>query len=99
MSEYEEWLLDGDVDSAVALLRRLAAQVTRASSVPPPQGFPRWTDEAVDELLVEIVDNKGGVAFLLGAWASVDFRGSAERSCWRRWRTSWAVEVRYRRAL
>ncbi len=79
MSEYEEWLLDGDVDVALALLRRLAGQVTRTSSYPPPQGFRGWTDDAVDDLLVQMIDKKGGVAFLLGALASVDSQGSAER--------------------
>lgn len=79
MSEYDQWLLDGDVDVAIALLRRLAAQVTRTSSFPGPVSYPGWSDDAVDELLVEMIEKKNGVGFLLDALASVDDRGSAER--------------------
>lgn len=78
MSEYEQWLLDGDVDVAIALLRRLAGQVTRARSFPPPAGYARWNKDAVDELLVEMIERKG-VAFLLGALVSAIDQCSAER--------------------
>ena len=54
MSEYEQWLLDGDVDVAIALLRRLAGQVTCTRSFPPPAGYARWNKDAVDELLGEV---------------------------------------------
>lgn len=79
MSEYELWLLDGDVDVAIQLLRRLAAQVARTSTFPPPQNYDRWSNEAVDELLVQMIDKKRGVAFLIDALSSVDDQGSAER--------------------
>lgn len=79
MNEYERWLLDGDVDVALALLRRIAAQAARTGPFPPPQDYRRWSDEAVDELLVEMIAKKGGVSFLLGALAGVDNQGSAER--------------------
>jgi len=73
------WLFEGDVDGALALLRRLAAQVTRTSSFPPPAGYSSWSDAAVDELLVEMIDKKKGVAFLLEVLTTVDNQSSAER--------------------
>lgn len=79
MNEYEQWLLDGDVDAAVRLLRRIAAQAARTSTFPPPGDYDRWSDDAIDELLAEMVDKKGGIAFLIGALISVDNQGSAER--------------------
>jgi hypothetical protein len=77
--EYGRWLLDGDVEVALALLRRIAAQAVRTGPFPPPQDYRLWSDDAVDELLVEMIAKKGGVAFLLGALAGVDNQGSAER--------------------
>ncbi len=61
MSEYERWLLDGDIDVAVELLQRLAGQVTRTSSFPPPAGYSGWSYDAIDELLAEMVHKKKGV--------------------------------------
>jgi len=78
-SEYERWLLDGDVDTALQLLRRIAAQAARTSSFPPPKDFDRWSDDAVDELLNEMIIKKGGETFLLEALTAVDNQGSAER--------------------
>jgi hypothetical protein len=78
VSEYEQWLLDGDVDVAIALLRRLAGQITRTRSFPPPAGYVRWHKDAVDELLVEMIERKG-VAFLLGALVSAIDQCSVER--------------------
>lgn len=79
MREYERWLLDGDVETALRLLRRIAGQAARTSTFPPLEGYDRWSDDAVDELLVQMIEKKGGVAFLLDALASVDNQGSAER--------------------
>lgn len=78
-SEYERWLLDGDVDTALRLLRRVAAQAARTSSFPPPPSFGQWSDDAVDELLNEMIIKKSGVTFLLEALTGVDNQGSAER--------------------
>lgn len=79
MSEYERWLLDGDIDVAVELLHRLAAQVTRTKSFPPPVGYSRWSDDAIDELLTEMIVKKNGVAFLTEALIAAHDQGSAER--------------------
>ena len=78
-SAYERWLLDGDVDTALQLLRRVAAQAARTSSFPPPPDCGQWSDDAVDELLNEMIIKKGGVTFLLEALTAVDKQGSAER--------------------
>lgn len=61
------------------LLRRVASQAARTSSFPPPPDCDRWSDDAVDELLNEMIIKKGGVAFLLEALTAVDNQGSAER--------------------
>jgi len=79
VSEYEQWLLDGNVDVAIRLLRRVASQAARTSTFPPPQGYDRWNDEAVDELLVAMIDKKGGVSFVVDTLTSVHNQGSAER--------------------
>jgi hypothetical protein len=79
VGEYEQWLLNGDVDAALRLLRRIAAQAARTSTFPPPPDYDRWTDDAVDELLTEMIAKKGGVAFLIETLASVDSQGSGER--------------------
>jgi hypothetical protein len=79
VTDYERWLLDGDVEVALALLRGVAAQAARTGPFPPPQDYTRWSDEAVDELLVEMITKKGGVSFLLDGLTHVDNQGSAER--------------------
>lgn len=79
MIEYERWLLDGHVEVAHALLRDVAAQAARSGPFPPPRDYTRWSDEAVDELLVEMITRKGGISFLLDALTRVDNQGSAER--------------------
>lgn len=78
LSEYEQWLLNGDVDVAVGLLRRIAGQATRTNSFPPPRGYSRWSEEAIDELLAEMIEKKG-TSFLLDLLTKVDNQGSAER--------------------
>jgi hypothetical protein len=79
VSEYEQWLLDGDVEAAIKLLRRIAAQATRTGTFPPPAHHGRWSNDAVDELLTDMIIKKGGVEFLIDALTSVDNAGSAER--------------------
>lgn len=79
VSEYEQWLLDGDVETALGLLRRIAAQAARTSTFPPPPDYIQWSNDAVDDLLNEMITNKGGAAFLVEALTSVDNQGSAER--------------------
>lgn len=79
LNEYEQWLLEGDVEVGLELLRRVAAQATRTASYPPPPGHRRWSDEAVDELLVQMIDEKGSTTFLIKALTNVDNQGSAER--------------------
>jgi len=59
--------------------RWIQAQAARTSTFPPPPDYGRWTDDAVDELLTEMIAKKGGVAFLLEILASVDNQCSAER--------------------
>jgi hypothetical protein len=79
VTEYEQWLLGDDLDVALRLLRRIAGQAARTGTFPPPQDYGRWSDEAIDELLVQMIEKKGGVSFLLEALKSVDNQGSAER--------------------
>lgn len=79
VDEYEHWLLDGDIDTALGLLRRIATQAARTSTFPPPPDYDRWSNDAVDELLNEMITKKGGVAFLIETLTSVDNQRSAER--------------------
>ena len=76
---YEQLSSTGEVDDGmVELLRQLAAQVTRTSSFPPPEGHDRWSDPAVDHLLADIFERKGE-AFVLACFAKATDQGSFER--------------------
>jgi hypothetical protein len=58
---YDELQTTGRVgDRALALMRRLARQVTSGSSFPPPEGYSTWTPDALDELLASMFETKGG---------------------------------------
>ncbi|WP_234343084.1 hypothetical protein [Streptomyces fulvoviolaceus] len=46
-------------DLGLELLRRVGRQVARTQGFPPPDGHAAWTDEAVDELLFEMISRKG----------------------------------------
>ncbi|MGW2796039.1 hypothetical protein [Streptomyces sp. NPDC001269] len=46
-------------DLGLELLRRVGRQVARSQGFPPPEGHAAWTDEAVDELLFEMISRKG----------------------------------------
>ncbi|GLV89795.1 hypothetical protein Slala04_12490 [Streptomyces lavendulae subsp. lavendulae] len=46
-------------DLGLELLRRVGRQVARTQGFPPPEGHSAWTDEAVDELLFEMISRKG----------------------------------------
>ncbi|MFB7808556.1 MULTISPECIES: hypothetical protein [Streptomyces] len=46
-------------DLGLELLRRVGCQVARTQGFPPPEGHNSWTDEAVDELLFEMISRKG----------------------------------------
>ncbi|MET9792094.1 MULTISPECIES: ribosome-binding factor A [Streptomyces] len=45
-------------DLGLELLRRVGRQVARTQGFPPPDGHTAWTDEAVDELLFEMISRK-----------------------------------------
>ena len=79
MSAFAELAKDGVCgDETVALLRRLGAQVTRTSSFPPPAGYDRWSNGAVDELLAQIFEAKGP-QLVLGCYAKATDDASLER--------------------
>jgi hypothetical protein len=79
LSAYGELSRTGSCgDETVRVLRRLAAQVTRTSSFPPPAGFDRWSDAAVDELLADMFERKGP-AFVVGCFVKATDDGSLER--------------------
>ncbi|WP_199816861.1 hypothetical protein [Streptomyces sp. NBRC 110035] len=46
-------------DLGLELLRRVGRQVARSQGFPPAEGHVAWTDEAVDELLFEMIGRKG----------------------------------------
>lgn len=57
---YEELAGSGRLgDLSLELLRRVGRQVCRTRGFPPPEGYERWTDEAVDEFLHEMFAKKG----------------------------------------
>lgn len=79
MGAYDELSLKGECgDETIALLRRLARQVARGSSFPPPDGYSDWTTEAVDDLLADMFSTKGQ-AFVLACLSKATDEGSLER--------------------
>lgn len=73
--------------AVVELLRRLGRQCTRSSrtNFPPPEGYDRWSDDAVDHLLADMfarpdADNPDeGHKFLLDCYARATDGPSLER--------------------
>lgn len=61
VSEFEEWVANLSLsdDVFVALLRRLAGQVVRTKSYPPPEGYDSWSDDAVHDLVNEVYARNG----------------------------------------
>lgn len=61
MDAYEELCTAGAPGAeTIELLRQLAAQVTRSGPFPPPEGYDRWSPEAVDHLVTDLFVAKEG---------------------------------------
>jgi hypothetical protein len=79
VSAYGELTATGAIgDETLDLLRRLSAQYTRTHSFPPPDGYDRWNDEAVDDLLAAMFSDKGP-AFVMACLAGASDQASLER--------------------
>lgn len=79
MGAYDELLATGVAgDETVALLRRLGAQYTRTHSFPPSEDYDRWSDEAVDDLIASMFEDKGP-AFPTACLVSASDDASLER--------------------
>jgi hypothetical protein len=79
VSAYEE--LDRDRrpgPETIALLKELTAQVTRTHSF-PPRGYPRWTDEAVDEFVGRIFETGRADKMITGCFMRSVDQQSLER--------------------
>lgn len=76
---YDELRATGEVgEVTLALLRRLARQVTAGSSFPPPEGHRAWTADAVDDLLAVVFETKGAEVVTRCVTEATD-EGSLER--------------------
>ncbi|MFD5629655.1 hypothetical protein [Streptomyces sp. NPDC127072] len=64
---YEELARDGHLgNEGFELLRRVGRQVCRTQGFPPPKGYNRWENDAVDELLHRMITREGaGGQFIL----------------------------------
>ena len=49
---------EGDEEATFALLRRMARQATSSGRYPPGADFPRWNDDAIDDLISETFEYK-----------------------------------------
>ncbi|MEY2226497.1 hypothetical protein [Streptomyces sp. BF23-19] len=57
---YDELVQRGQLgDLGLDLLRRVGRQVARTQGFPPPADHAAWTDDAVDDLLFEMLSRKG----------------------------------------
>lgn len=67
---YEELARYGQLgDKGFELLRRVGRQVARAQGFPPPEGYNRWENDAVDELLHRMITREGeGGQFILNCF-------------------------------
>ncbi|WP_019482527.1 hypothetical protein [Arthrobacter sp. TB 23] len=72
---------DAGGTETVALLRQLGAQVTRASSFPPPAEHQSWSPEAVNDLLADMFskDPARGRVFVLACYVQATDQNSLER--------------------
>jgi hypothetical protein len=79
LSAYVELSRDGACGpETVGVLRRVAAQVVRTNSFPPPADYDRWSDEAVDDLLADMFERKGP-AFVIECFVKATDEPSLER--------------------
>lgn len=71
---------DAGGPETIRLLRQLGAQVTRASSFPPPSGHATWSAAAVDDLLADMFsqENRSKV-FVLACYTQATDQASLER--------------------
>ncbi|MGW0566005.1 hypothetical protein [Streptomyces tauricus] len=78
---YEELARCGHLaDESFELLRRVGRQVARTQGFPPPEGYGRWEDEAVDELLHRMITREGaGNQFILACFLKAVDDTSLER--------------------
>lgn len=81
MDEFARWTSgDGLDDEAFAkLLIRLTGLVTRTKRFPPPQGYPGWTDGAVEDLANGVFLAKKGRTLALKLLEKADDQHSLER--------------------
>jgi hypothetical protein len=80
VDEYAAWSTDFTLDENVfgALVLRLAGQVARTRTFPHPHGYPRWTDQAVEELAAKVY-RKAGKDFALKILEQATSQQSLER--------------------
>jgi hypothetical protein len=79
MDAYTELTRTGAIgESGLALMQRLMGQVTRTSSFPPPDGYGRWSDAAVDQKLADLFSWKGP-ALVLDCATKATSQASLER--------------------
>ncbi|KIF67351.1 hypothetical protein HY68_36210 [Streptomyces sp. AcH 505] len=78
---YEELAHSGELGGqTLELLRRLGRQVTRTSSFPPPQVHGHWSDDAVDDLLTDMLSRQGaGQRFFMTCFFKAVDEASLER--------------------
>lgn len=76
VSAYEQLMAGAIGDETIDLPRRLCAQYTRTHSFPPPGGYDRWLDDALDDLLASIRSLMRATGSALvqtrGRWPPVD---------------------------
>jgi hypothetical protein len=75
MDAFGQWLIDGDIEAAVHLLRD-AARTVRLTRFPPGDAHSSWDDGAIDDLVANFVVKKG-VAGTLEVLGQLHTRGSA----------------------
>lgn len=81
LGAYEELAQSGELGGqTLELLRRLGRQVTRTSSFPPPEDHGRWSDDAVDDLLADMLSREGaGQRFVMTCFIKAVDEASLER--------------------
>jgi len=81
MGAYEEIRANGvGGDLTAELLRKLASQVVRMASFPPPEGHDGWNSEAIDDLLANMLSQPGdGAKFILNCYLKAIDEPSLER--------------------
>ncbi|MEK2495165.1 hypothetical protein WN990_37050 [Kitasatospora purpeofusca] len=77
---FEELTSTGEVGPhTLELLRRLGRQAAHSLGVPPPEDYSKWDQDAVDDVLAQMLDREDSETFIVGCVIQATDPASLER--------------------